>query len=159
MSNLLSNMVPPVGVAVDSQPHGGGGFSDNATVTTITVQDDFYVMAGTFVAGSLTDFTISAAGLITYTGLRTRHVHIVSNFDFTCPTNNQIIQWKWFLKGVEHGQPVSRKAAIGPDVGAVSVHADAEMSTGDTLQLRIRNRSGTANVTVANAYVFAMGMV
>ncbi len=146
-------------VTNDTQPHGGGGYADNAAETSIAVQDTFYVIAGTFVAGALNDFTINAAGLLTYTGAISRHVHIVSNFDFTCPSNNQIIQWKWFLKGVEYGQPVSRKAAVGPDVGAVSVHADATMATGDTLQLRVRNRTSTANVIVGNAYIFAMGMV
>ena len=143
----------------DTQPHGGGGMADNAVVTTVAVQDDFYVIAGTMVEGETKDFTFSAAGILTYTGPLSRHVHIVSNFDFTCASNNQIIQFKWFLNDQEQGIPVSRKAAVGGDVGAVSVHDDAEMSTGDTLQLRVRNRSGTANITVANLYLFAMGMV
>lgn len=153
-------MVPRVGVVLDTQPHGGGGYVDNAVVTTIAVQDTFYVIAGTFVpSASLLDFTMSATGLLTYTGANTRHVHIASNFDFTSGTNNQIIQFKWFFNGSARGIPVSRKAAIGADVGAVAVHDDVMMSTGDTLQLRVRNRTSAADITVGNIYLFIMGMV
>lgn len=147
-------------VMVDTQPHGGGGYANNAVETAIAVQDTFYVIAGTFVASpSLHEFTINAAGLLTYTGLLTRHVHIASNFDFTSAANNQEIQFKWFLNGTEHSFAVTRKAATGADVGAVAVHDDAQMSTGDTLQLRVRNRTSTANMTCGNVYLFAMGMV
>ncbi len=134
--------------------------TENAAATTIVGQDDWEIIAGVFVAGaSALDFTMSAGGLLTYTGPLTRHVHIVSNFDFTCVGANKVIQFKWFLNGSEHGYGVSRKGAAAGDVGAVSVHDDAEMSTGDTLQLRVRNRDSADNITVGNAYLFAMGMV
>lgn len=153
-------MIPRVGVSVDTQPHGSGGFVSNATATVLAVQNTYYPVAGTFVEnGSPHEFTISAAGLLTYTGAIARHVHIVSNFDFSSSTNNQTIQFKWFLNGEEQGIPVSRKAAVGADVGAVSVHGDAVMSTGDTLQLRVRNQTSAANITVGDCYLFAMGMV
>lgn len=140
--------------------YASGGFASNATVTTINTKDVFEVIAGTVIDnGTSSGMSVDGAGLITYSGSITKHFHIVSNFDVSTASNNQVLISQWFKNGVAISVPIERKTGTGGDIGAVSLHADGMLSNTDTLQLKIANETSTANVTVKNLYLFALGMV
>lgn len=140
-------------------PFGSIGFAGNATETTISVSGTFYVVAGTYVAGgSPRGFTESTGGVLTYTAAPDRHSHIVSNLDMTAASSNQEVSFQWHKNGSPIGYPVTRKVGTGTDVGALSVHADAMLSTNDYLDLRVTNLTTASNVTVGNCYCYIMGM-
>jgi len=143
-----------------SPPHGGAGMAGNATATVITAQSVFVNVAGTRVPSGFPHLiTEATTGRLTYTGRSPRHFHIVANMDMLCDSGNQVLAFQWFRNGTAIGVPVKRKIGVGTDIGAASIHADAVLSKDDYLELRVANDTGTANVTVQNLYVFAMGML
>lgn len=142
-------------------PHGGSTMEANAVATTIVAAGTYETVAGVFVAiPDAHDITVSASGVITFTGASPRHFHIVSNFDMLAGGNNKVVSAQWFKNGTTAlSVPVKRKVSTGTDVGAVSVHADTVLSNGDTIQLKIANDTDTVSVTLQDAYVFAMGFL
>ena len=137
------------------------GYSGNATATVISVATTYYVVAGTLVESyTSSDMTTDAAGKITYTGTVDKHFHIVSNFDMTSASSNQIISFQWFKNGsTAISPPVKRKIGTGSDIGAASLHADAMLSQNDYLELKVTNDTSATNVTVQNLYLFAWGSI
>lgn len=140
-------------------PQGSLGFEGNAIPTTINTVNVYELVGGTFIAGGVPwGMTESVAGRLTYTGAPDCHLHIVSNLDFICASNNQIVRFKWHLNGVPISRRVRRKVGTGADVGALSIHADAVLSTGDYIELMVANETSTADVTVEDIYNFSVGM-
>lgn len=141
-------------------PYGGGYMEGNATATTINTIDTFEDVAGTITANSaLREVTCSAGGVLTYTGTPVRHFHVVTNLSMTAASNNQVIKFAWFKNGTTKlPAELHRKVGTGTDVGAASIHTDAMLSTGDTLQLKVTNGTSTASITVTHLYAFIMGM-
>lgn len=133
----------------------------NASETTINTAGVYELVAGVFVGGGVgVEFTESATnGRLTYTGTPDRHMHVVSNFDMTCASNNQVLAFQWFKNGVALPVPVERKVSTGTDIGAASLHADVHLATGDYLELKVANLTSNANVTMKNVCLFVMGML
>lgn len=144
-----------------TMPHGTTKQTNNASATVINTIGTFELLAGTFVGGGgPTDFTESATnGKLTYTGAPDRHMHVVSNFSFTCASNNQTLEFQWFKNGVAVSPPIERRVGTGSDIGAVSLHIDTVMSTNDMLELKITNKTSTASITCKHVYLFVMGMM
>ena len=142
--------------------NGGQGMQANATTTTLTTQNLWYKVAGTTSAtntGIRVDNTTTSNKLI-YKGTTTTHFHVVSNHDFTCSANNQLLEFELRKNGtVSAPVPVGRKVSTGTDQGAMSVHTDTMLDTDDYIELWARNTtsSGTT-ITVVNMYLFIMGM-
>lgn len=151
--------------AVEAQPYGGSGMKANATATIINTVGTFEAISGTFVANtSLQGITSGAGGLLTYTGTQGRHFHIVSNFDVTVDSNNQTVKLQWFHTPSGGSEvalqiPIEDRISTGADIVSMSTHADVMLQNGDTLQLKVTNETSTANITVKNIYLFAMGML
>jgi len=142
-------------------PFGGASMGSNATETTINTVNTFENIAGTFAAGSaLAEITVNTSGgVLTYTGTPDRHFHVVANLAFIAASNNVIMRAQWHKNGTTTLPAyVGRKVATGADVGAMSVHADVQLSTNDTLELKVANGTDASNLTVQDIYVFAMGM-
>lgn len=140
-------------------PYGRAYFENNVTETVINVIDTFETVSGTYLNGDGEEVATSSSGVMTYTGTPDRHFHIVSNFDMTAASNNQTVSFCWFKNGnIALPVAINQRVGTGADVRTMSVHADAMMVTGDTLELRVTNRTSTANVTISNAYLFVMGM-
>ena len=137
------------------------GYSGNATATVVAVSTTYYVVAGTLVEDNKSsDMTTDAAGKITYTGTVNKHFHIVSNFDMTTASSNQVVSFQWFKNGsTAISPPVKRKVGTGSDIGAASLHPDATLSTNDYIELKVTNDTSASNVTVANLYLFAQGLI
>jgi len=148
-------------IASVTLPYGGGYMEGNATATTINTIDVFEDVAGTITANSsLRDITCSAGGVLTYTGAPVRHFHVVTNLSMTAASNNQVIKFAWYKNGTTKlPAELHRKVGTGTDVGAASIHTDAMLSTGDTLQLKVANGTSTANVSIEYLYAFIMGML
>lgn len=151
MRDLIVSLAPP---------HGGASMAGNTTETSIGTADTFELIAGTFVAsGHPHDILEGTNGRLTYEGSSDRHFHIVSNLDMTSSSGNQILSFQWFKNGsIAVGPPVERKTGTGSDIGAISLHADAVLSTDDYLELKTTNKSSATAITVKNIYIFCMGM-
>ena len=148
--DLIASMVMPCGNCY---------FEDNASATTINTLNVYEAIAGTYLSDLTTDMTVNAAGLFTYTGTPDRHFHIASSVSLTAAGNSKTVNLKWFKNGSTGLQSKhSRFIATGANESAMAVHADAMLSTNDTLQLKIANATDTTNFTVTNAYCFLMGM-
>ena len=131
------------------------------TETSIATPGTFVNLAGTWVAAAhVVDISINAAGgVLTYTGTPDRHFHIVSNVSFFTVGNNKEISFQWFKNGTTAlPAPMERKVQSGGDIGSASIHSDALMTTGDTLELKVTNNTDATNLTVQDAYTFVMGM-
>lgn len=140
-------------------PHASASIQNNSTETVINTIDAVEIIAGTFTGAADKDFTVSATGRLTYTGTPDRHFHIVSNFDVTTAANNQTVEFCWVKNGTTQlPVPITQRVGTGSDVRTLSVHSDVTMSTGDYIELKAANKTSTANLTVSNAYLFAVGM-
>lgn len=146
-------------IASMMMPFGSAYMEDNATATTINTIDVFEVIAGTFTAGSnLEDFTVSAAGVLTYTGDPDRLIPLVASVGLVSAADNKVFEFQWFKNGTTAIAPKqARKHPTAADVGHISVRADVLLSTDDTVQLKVANATDTANVTVQNVYLLAQG--
>ena len=140
-------------------PYANAYLIGNSSETTISVIDQYESLAGSFASDGGDLMTGGANGRLTYTGKITKHFHIVSNFDMTSPGTNQTYSFRWFKNGnTPIGPPIERFVGTGSDVGAISLHADAMLAENDYIELKATNKTSTANVTLQNVYLFAMGM-
>ena len=142
-------------------PYGAADFEANATETTINTINVFEAIAGTFVASAnLHEITVNAAGgVFTYTGAPDRHFHIVSQMSFITAANNKVIKYQWYKNDTTAlTVPIEVKVGTGTDIGTASIHADAMLSTNDTLTLKVANSTDATNLTVQDIYTFVMGM-
>jgi len=158
-ANAISEQDQRDHIASMIMPYGGGYMEGNATETVISSSSSYVDIAGTFTQGNVLEFTMSSGGVLTYTGTPDRHFHLVSNFSMISAGNAKIYRFSWFKNTSTRLLPyIDRMVGTGSDVGAVSLHADAMLSNGDTLQLKVSNESDTTNMTVEAIYAFAQGM-
>lgn len=142
-------------------PHGAAVMDDNAVETSISGIEVFENIAGVFVeADSLKEITVNpAGGVLTYTGVPDRHFHIVSNLSLVTASNNKIICAQWFKNGTTALLvPIRHKVGTGTDIVSLPIHADATLSTNDTLELKVTNATDTTNLTIKSVYTFVTGM-
>ena len=123
------------GSSAVSTAFGRAYIEDNTIETVINTIDVFEILAGVFLNGPANNVSFNATGgKLTYDGISNKHFHIVSNLDVRVAANNQTICFQWFKNGVSIPIPVERFVAVGNDIGAMSMHADIDMSTGDFLE-------------------------
>ena len=119
-------------------------------VTTGTAEK----VPGTFTEDlSSSDWTVSSAGLLTYTGTNTRHVTILATISSYVGSNNTISRW-YIAKGgsIDTNSRIDRKHGVGADVGAMTVMLDDLAATNDTYQVFMDNDSNDS-MSVTYCYI------
>lgn len=141
-------------------PHGSFSMQSNAVETVINSIDVYEKVAGTTAAGPhLHDMTMDQSGRLTYTGVSPRHFHLVASIAMTSAANNQTVAFRCAVNGATIDRTmIERRIGTGTDIGAVSLHGDALLNNGDYFEVFVTNETSTANVTINDLYVFAMGM-
>ncbi len=138
----------------------GAFVENNVSVTAISVGvgDDGNPIAVNFgtsaVSYNLERFTMSTAGLVTYTGTNDTAVNILATgLADTAAGNNVPYTFYIALNGtVIPGSrgPLSLDSA---DPGRFATQAVVNISTGDTLQVFVEENAGTTNITVSDSSV------
>lgn len=122
--------------------------------SSATAQSTSYAnVGGTFTSVNLTDFTMSAAGVFTYTGSSTKRFVVSAacsgSIDSGTPLVTTVIE--------KNGTPVTsseeeRKVAT-TNVGAWPIQGTVELANGDTINLATKVDSGTPNLTMTRMSV------
>lgn len=134
---------------VSMQPAEGGMYISTSAETTISAVDTPTLITGTYTAVSgLHDFTVSAAGRVTYTGTNDRFVEVMCSISFTSASNNVIVAAHIAKNGTVVAQSEQQhKVGTGSDVGLMTFMAEIEMSTNDYVEPFIENKTGSGNLT------------
>jgi hypothetical protein len=117
------------------------------TATTISVQGTPYVLNNVFTAGTLSNFTVSTSGLITYTGSSTVVVSCVASASLTSAGQNVTLS----LQAGSTVIGIGCAYLTSGQYSSISVSGIATLNTGGTLQLYVTNLSGTA--AIASNYI------
>ncbi len=135
-------------------------FISSSAATVISDTTTFFQAAGTFtnsVVGA--GFTVDAAGQITYVAARTRMLHIFSSWGFSSGSVNQDVQVGVRKNGViVTASIIARRLAVSNDIGSSALHALFTVETGDTLDVAVRNTTGSNNVTFDHLNLGAMAL-
>jgi hypothetical protein len=118
------------------------------TATTISVQGTPYVLNNVFTAGTLSNFTVSTSGLITYTGSSTVVVSCVASASLTSAGQNVTLS---LLQAGSTVIGIGCAYLTSGQYSSISVSGIATLNTGGTLQLYVTNLSGTA--AIASNYI------
>ncbi len=142
-----------------SPPYGAFYFTATAA-TTIAVAGTFVKAEGTTVLTNALDFTMPSNNRLTYTGVPDRHMHLVLSASFISAGTNDNISIALARNGavITHTE-MTRFLATGADQGSTAAHGDIILSTNDYIELFVTNEDAAVDVTVQQAYVFAMGMI
>lgn len=131
-----------------------------AAATTVITPGTYYKAAGTTVAVNLNDFDMPLDNRLRYTGLASKHFHIVVSASFTVGGTNDVVGLKIAKNGVVIDNTVQRrKVTTGTDIGSTAVHGDVVLATNDYLELWLTNETASDTVTVDELYFFANGML
>jgi len=143
-----------------------GRYSLTATTPTSFADTVNYVKAeiGAGIPSGYERFFTYADGRLTYTGDVDIHTHVAVTITMSSGSNNQVAS----LRVVKNALPndadaaaseADRKMGTGGDVGSTALHYDSMMSTGDYLEVWMRNQTSTADMTLNHVYFFILGMI
>ncbi len=142
-----------------SPPYGAYYFTATAA-TTIAVAGTFVKALGTTVLTNAREFTMPSNNRLTYTGVPDRHMHLVLSASFISAGTNDNLSIALARNGavITHTE-MTRFVSTGSDQGSTASHGDVVLSTNDYIELFVTNEDAAVDVTVQQAYVFAMGMI
>lgn len=143
--------------------YGGVKMNANATATTISASSTPTVSNwdSNGVQTNVREFSTTTGGRITYTGTPDVHVHCVVNASVFVTINaSKSLEIDLYKNGTTAaGAPQILTTQGNSDHESVSIHGDAMLSNGDYLELFVANNTDSNNITVEEAYLFAMGML
>lgn len=123
-------------------------FAANATDTVIATVETPVLVAGTWVEINSTDFTTTAAGLITYTGSETRSFSIESRFTATVAAKH--VNFYLYLNGIVIQPSQTGEYVVTSSV--IPLYYTIALKKNDTLQFFVENIDDATDILVADAY-------
>lgn len=155
-------------LVVSATPDFAGLYFTVPAVTTINEASTYVKAAGTTELTSSSS-TMDAGGTVNrlrYTGVATRHFHVVLQASVTLASgNNQDIGiqlWK-FDDSAGSGELLAHSEATttipGQNIIQITSHADTMLDTNDYLELYVGNNSAANNIQVQLGYVFCVSMI
>ena len=126
------------------------GFAYVATpgATSVVTGGTYYLVAGTFAAGTLEQFTHSG-GRLTYTGNGGGRLFSVDVSVSMTSSNNLITHWRVAKNGTTIASSEQmRKVATGTDVGNSSIHAEVELVENDYIEMFCTSDVGQDAVSI-----------
>ncbi len=146
---------------------GSIGFSNNATVTTITTANTFVLVQNSALLlntlsqnFALTAGATQASSRLTYQGATTCNVRVTCTSNvFVAGSNNQNISIQLFLNGVAVPNTVGKSwLQTAPHPQNQSVTTLLTMNTNDYVELFVTNNTANNNVTVTDMTVDAVSL-
>ena len=128
----------------------GGGIGAPMTNTTSTPSNtvDYKVNFGTDIkTGPLQDFTVSSAGLITFTDARKQYLHMTCTLSFS-DTKSADDTFSFFVNGVASPGSIMKLNATGGS-NSGSFTSVLTLNTNDTVELYVRSSINNNVVTVS----------
>lgn len=115
--------------------------------TNVIAGGTYYLVAGTFTAGTLEHFT-HVGGRLTYTGPTARLFSIDVSVSMTS-SNNIITHWRVAQNGTTLADSEQqRKVSTGSDIGNCSVHGEAYLNPGDYIEVFCTSDVGQDAVSI-----------
>lgn len=105
-------------------------------------------VGGTFTSVDLSEFTLSAAGVLTYTGTDTKRFVVSAAMSGSISSGTPEVSSVIEKNGVEVASTVSKRDVGGSGIGAWAVQGDIELANGDTINFATKVDSGTPNLTM-----------
>ena len=124
-------------------------FTGNDTATTITTLDEWVKIGIATSANSLAGFTHTSPNKLTYTRDLPLSVKVLASLDVEAPSNNQRCEVAVFKNGTIVASTAREIELNTQNISkAVTINTRVEVEQDDELELYIRNRTGTADLTV-----------
>jgi len=131
-------------------------FDDGGGATSIALVNTWTKAANTSTGHSLYNFSAPSDNRLQYDGDQEARCIATSTLSFTCASNNQIIEFAIFVNGADFTPSISRqKIGTGTDVASLTVMACPLVTTGDYLEIFVRNLTSDADVTIVHGHLRA----
>lgn len=122
----------------------------NSTATVIATQDVAVKVAGTFVVGTVSNFTADTTGKLTYTGGTAATVQLIASITLDVVGTNQDLTVFLAKNGsLITNAKISRTVTSG-SAGNVGLFFNVPVTGSDYLELFVANSTGTNNITVTD---------
>tara|TARA_R110000764_G_scaffold218387_1_gene305831 strand:- start:2647 stop:3492 length:846 start_codon:yes stop_codon:yes gene_type:complete len=122
----------------------------NSTATTISTTSTPVKVAGTFVSGSASSFTVDTTGKLTYTGSTTTTVHLTASVTLGVVGTNQDLAVHLAKNGTVISAAKISRLVSASDTANVGVFYNVSVATSDYLEVFVSNATTTNNITVTD---------
>jgi len=141
-------------VGLDNTFVGGRMLITTEVTTTITTQNTFEVMAGTFTASDLQHFDMPVNGELRHLGRSPKHYEVFVDLVLESGSNNeaQVRIERWDDAGSAWGEVETRFRQVnalagGRDVAFFNFTVPVDLSQNDKVRMLVANASGTTDIT------------
>ena len=107
----------------------------------------YTAFGGTFTEMFSSDFTVSAAGLFTYTGTSTKRFLVATGLSLSADSAMDPVEIAVLKNGTQTSSSEAQRKNPVNDVGRMAINDLVELANGDTVQLAARADSGTPTFT------------
>ena len=122
----------------------------NSTATTISTTSTPVKVAGTFVSGSASSFTVDTTGKLTYTGSTTTTVHLTASVTLGVVGTNQDLAVHLAKNGTVISAAKISRLVSASDTANVGVFYNVSVATSDYLEVFVSNATTTGDITVTD---------
>ena len=122
----------------------------NSTATTISTTSTPVKVAGTFVSGSASSFTVDTTGKLTYTGSTTTTVHLTASVTLDVVGTNQDLTVHLAKNGTVISAAKISRLVSASNTANVGVFYNVSVATSDYLEVFVSNATTTNNITVTD---------
>ena len=122
----------------------------NSTATTISTTSTPVKVAGTFVSGSASSFTVDTTGKLTYTGLTTTTVRLTASVTLDVVGTNQDLTVHLAKNGTVISAAKISRIVSASNTANVGVFYNVSVATSDYLEVFVSNATTTNNITVTD---------
>ena len=129
----------------DIMSKASGYISSAAAVAQST---SYANVGGTFTSVDLLDFTLSAGGVLTYTGADTKRFVITAACSGSISSGTPEVTTTIEKNGTEVAASNSKRDVSTTGIGAWAVTGDIELANGDTINFATKVDTGTPNLTM-----------
>lgn len=115
----------------------------------VSVGTSYTNIGGTFTSVDLSEFTLSAAGVFTYTGTDTKRFYVAAACSGSKSGGGSVeLDTVIEKNGTEVTSSESARDVTGTSIGAWALFADVELATNDTINLAVKLSSGSETITL-----------
>tara|TARA_R110000764_G_scaffold2738_2_gene11753 strand:+ start:18501 stop:19343 length:843 start_codon:yes stop_codon:yes gene_type:complete len=122
----------------------------NSTATTISTTSTPVKVAGTFVSGSASSFTVDTTGKLTYTGLTTTTVRLTASVTLDVVGTNQDLTVHLAKNGTVISAAKISRIVSASNTANVGVFYNVSVATSDYLEVFVSNATTTGDITVTD---------